>query len=220
MQFPPLEVEILQSLQHPRICQVREVIVGIDDVYLVTDFIPCGTLLAYCRESKQGIGEATCRAFMLDIITAVDYIHSRGIVHRDLKPDNFMVDNDWHVCITDFGLAAKLEGETLLDTACGTIEYAAPEIFWGEAYAGRPVDVWSIGVTLFAMATGRLPFRTPNDTVSVIYSWPHGSSASNSLKELVGAIFQVEPANRITIAAMRSYSWYVRSCFLLSTLSY
>jgi serine/threonine protein kinase len=203
-----LEIEILRDLHHPGICRLREVIGGPSDAFLVLDFIPNGTLLTYCQDSKKALGEATARAFILDIICTVQYLHDNNIVHRDLKLDNCLVDNDWRVCIADFGLAIRLIGDDLLGTHCGTLEYAAPEVFWGTPYAGRPADVWSIGVILFALVTGKLPFLSPQDTVNVKYSWPR-HLISNDLRHLLTKIFVEEPMERITLESLKRHQWFI-----------
>ncbi len=85
-------------------------------------------------------------------------MHKLGIVHRDLKPENVLMDGDMNVKIADFGLGTLYKNKELLETACGSPCYAAPEMIAGKKYCAVDVDVWSSGVTLFAMMCGFLPF--------------------------------------------------------------
>jgi 5'-AMP-activated protein kinase catalytic alpha subunit len=98
----------------------------------------------------------------MQIIDGVEYLHSKGIAHRDLKPENLLLDSHKKIKIVDFGLSNLYsEGETLV-TACGSPCYAAPEMIAGKRYNGIDVDIWSSGVTLYAMLVGYLPFEDPN----------------------------------------------------------
>lgn len=89
-------------------------------------------------------------------------MHSKGIAHRDLKPENLLLDSDKRIKIVDFGLSNQYTGDETLITACGSPCYAAPEMIAGKRYHGMHVDIWSSGVTLYAMLVGYLPFEDPN----------------------------------------------------------
>jgi 5'-AMP-activated protein kinase catalytic alpha subunit len=93
----------------------------------------------------------------------MDYLHSKNIAHRDLKPENLLLDSEKKVIkIVDFGLSNQFEDGSTLITACGSPCYAAPEMIAGKRYKGIDVDIWSSGVTLYAMLVGYLPFEDPN----------------------------------------------------------
>lgn len=90
-------------------------------------------------------------------------MHAHGVVHRDLKPENLLLDGKAsHLKIIDFGLSNMYSPEELLETACGSPCYAAPEMIAGKKYHGLKVDIWSCGVILYAMICGYLPFEDPN----------------------------------------------------------
>ncbi len=95
--------------------------------------------------------------------------------------DNCLLCNDGQIKITDFGLATRVSAPALLAHRCGTPEYSPPEMFWDAPYAPYPVDVWAMGVILFAMLVGKMPFASPQDTNAVRYRWPHGSHSKGKL---------------------------------------
>ena len=92
----------------------------------------------------------------------IEYLHRVGIAHRDLKPENLLLDQENNLKIVDFGLSNKYRPGELLRTACGSPCYAAPEMIIGRSYRGLDVDIWSSGVTLYAMLVGCLPFEDPD----------------------------------------------------------
>ena len=88
----------------------------------------------------------------------MEYTHAHKITHRDLKPENLLLDENNNIKLIDFGLSNSMKDSLALKTACGSPNYAAPEIISGKAYSGIEVDVWSCGVILYAMVCGSLPF--------------------------------------------------------------
>lgn len=98
------------------------------------------------------------RKFFQQIISALEYTHVHKIAHRDLKPENLLLDENQNIKLIDFGLANSMKDSYALKTACGSPNYAAPELISGKMYSGVEVDVWSCGVILYAMVCGSLPF--------------------------------------------------------------
>ncbi len=100
------------------------------------------------------------------LVGAVSYVHNLSCVHRDLKLENILLDKNENVKLCDFGFTREYEGKTnYLQTFCGTVCYSAPEMLRGEKYAGEKVDVWSLGIILYALLTGELPFDDDDDMV-------------------------------------------------------
>ena len=89
----------------------------------------------------------------------MDYLHQVNVCHRDLKPENFLLDHNNNLKIVDFGLSNTYNQGQTLTTACGSPMYAAPEVISGYPYSPKHYDVWSTGITLFAMMAGYLPFE-------------------------------------------------------------
>jgi len=143
--------------------------------------------------------------------SAVAYMHSVGIVHRDLKMENILLDDAGSVKIIDLGLGnffdMQPEGELkLLDTFCGSADYAAPELWEGSKYKGPEVDVWSLGVILYILTTGFLPFNDSTRVMSIAYRWPKTVKLSDSIKHLIGKIF-VTSDKRISMDELMKHPW-------------
>ena len=149
--------------------------------------------------------------YFRQIMTALDYCHSFNICHRDLKPENILLKSNGQIKIADFGMAALQQGPNhQLRTACGSPHYAAPELLRHQYYKGSAVDIWSMGVILYAMLAGRLPFDE-NDMATMLakakraeYRMPPHLSAE--AKDLIGRILVSQPAHRITMKQMWRHS--------------
>ncbi|KAH0622120.1 hypothetical protein JD844_024138 [Phrynosoma platyrhinos] len=154
------EPRIHQMIKHPNIVQLYETLETENSYYMVMELCLGGDLMDRICEKKK-LEEREVKKYMRQIITAVEHLHRHGIVHRDLKIENFLLDENNSIKIVDFGLSniMKFEGlsQELLNTQCGSPAYAAPELLAHKKY-GPKVDVWSIGVSMFAMLTGTLPF--------------------------------------------------------------
>ncbi|NXJ08755.1 HUNK kinase, partial [Odontophorus gujanensis] len=154
------EPRIHQMIKHPNVVQLYETLETDNSYYMVMELCLGGDLLDRICD-KQRLAEREVRRYTRQILSAVGYLHCHGIVHRDLKIENFLLDENNNIKIVDFGLSntVKFEGlsQELLHTQCGSPAYAAPELLAHRKY-GPKVDVWSIGVSMFAMLTGTLPF--------------------------------------------------------------
>ena len=141
-----------------------------------------GELFDYIVANSRLSELETCK-FYQQIISGIEYIHKLGVVHRDLKPENLLLDSNKNIKIVDFGLSNTYKQNELLQTACGSPCYAAPEMIAGHKYSGSRVDLWSSGVILFAMLSGYLPFEDPNTAdlykkiLNCEYETPAGVSA-------------------------------------------
>ena len=199
------ELDLMRFLNHPNIVHLYDVISGDEVCYLIMEFVDGGELLSYCCE-KGTLTEDVAREFFRDILGAVDYLHRKGIVHRDLKLENCLLDSNLRVKIIDFGLANfYLSG--MLKTSCGSADYAAPELFASTKYYGPPVDVWAMGVMLFAMLAGVFPFEEVQATLDGDYGWPPEIGVSDSAKLLVKDMFALNPDLRLTVEQIRRNDW-------------
>ena len=135
------------------------------------EYAPNGELFEYIVSRKR-LPEKEAAKFYLEILNGIEYLHSLNIVHRsliyifvlknkprELKPENFLIDENNSIKIVDFGLGNLYQDGQLLQTACGSPCYAAPEMIAGKKYKGVETDVWSSGIILFAMICGYLPFE-------------------------------------------------------------
>ena len=135
-----------------------------------------------------------------------------GVAHRDLKPENLLLDDNNNIKIVDFGLSNLYNSGETLKSACGSPCYAAPEMIRGVRYYGASVDIWAVGIIMYALICGFLPFEDKNTEklykkiLSGVFETP--IFLSKEAKDLLFKILNVDPKKRITIAEIRKHPWY------------
>ncbi|XP_022281317.1 maternal embryonic leucine zipper kinase isoform X5 [Canis lupus familiaris] len=162
------EIEALKNLRHQHICQLYHVLETANKIFMVLEYCPGGELFDYII-SQDRLSEEETRVVFRQILSAVAYVHSQGYAHRDLKPENLLFDEYHKLKLIDFGLCAKPKGnkDYHLQTCCGSLAYAAPELIQGKSYLGSEADVWSMGILLYVLMCGFLPFD--DDNVMALY---------------------------------------------------
>jgi len=210
------EVDILKRIQHPNIIAVVEIYETPRYLNLVMELATGGELFDSIV-SRGKYSEKDAASILQQVASACAYLHSIGIVHRDLKPENLLLESkgpDAKVKIADFGLSKIMEAQSVLQTACGTPGYVAPEVLIGEGY-NQEVDVWSIGVIMYILLCGFPPFYAENNSklfekiMAGTYSFPspYWDKVSASAKDLVKCMLVVDPKNRYTSAQVMEHPW-------------
>jgi serine/threonine protein kinase len=212
-------------LRHPHIVELKATLVDLDRkrVFMVMELCRGGELFDRIAECGS-LDEGSAKRYLYQISSALAHCHAASVYHRDLKPENILLTADGMVKVCDFGLAATLrqvheDASFLRHTKCGSIMYAAPEVLTATEHLGydaAPADVWSLGVIVYAMLTGALPFACANAERCTRYAMAvtHGmrpACEANHLSEqatqLLCGLLQVDPAKRMTVNHIMSSDW-------------
>ncbi|KAF7477281.1 Hypothetical predicted protein [Marmota monax] len=209
------EIDALKNLRHQHICQLYHVLETANKIFIVLEYCPGGELFDYII-SQDRLSEEETRVVFRQIVSAVAYVHSQGYAHRDLKPENLLFDENHKLKLIDFGLCAKPKGnkDYHLQTCCGSLAYAAPELIQGKSYLGSEADVWSMGILLYVLMCGFLPFD--DDNVMALYKKimrgkydvPKWLSPSSIL--LLQQMLQVDPKKRISMKNLLNHPWIMQ----------
>lgn len=203
------EISVFMQTEHPNICSLYHLSVYKQNLYLFMECVPNGTLLNYVNQ-HHGLNEQEACQLFLQLFSALRYLHSvHFLVHRDLKLENVLIDGNNTIKLTDFGLAGT-DYCNIMKTFVGTPGYTAPEVISGADY-DQKCDVWSLGVCLFAMITGTLPFTAQNTNYRLLVdeatSMTFPGTFSPSLIDLFRKLFTVKPANRPSLMQLQSHPW-------------
>ena len=195
------EIQIIKMLHHPNIVRIFETIEDSNYLYLVFEYIKGGSLFEYLNSRPhKKLDEGEVKRIFRQIVSTVQYCHKQNVAHRDLKLENILLDEKHNVKIIDFGFAVIVNTVCKLDLVCGTTLYMAPEIVNHKDYWGPPVDVWSLGVILYVMLSGRFPFTGSNSAtinkniVKGSYIMPR--EISTSAQNLIAKLLSIDPENR------------------------
>jgi serine/threonine protein kinase len=205
------EIHHHRQFIHPHIARLYEVIVTESLVWLVLEYCPGDEL--YNQLLKTGAMEPEkVQKIFTQLVGAVSYVHGKSCVHRDLKLENILLDKHENVKLVDFGFTREYEGKSnYLQTWCGTVCYSAPEMIKGEKYAGEKVDVWSLGIILYALLCGELPFDDDDETATknkILKEEPKYPEHLPPLaKELIMSMLSKRPLLRPTLADILQHPW-------------
>ncbi|KAI5089470.1 serine/threonine-protein kinase SIK2 isoform 1, partial [Silurus meridionalis] len=207
------EVEIMKLLDHPHIIKLYQVMETKNMLYLVTEFAKNGEIFDYLATHGR-LSEAEARRKFWQILSAVEYCHERSIVHRDLKAENLLLDANMNIKIADFGFGNFFQPGQPLATWCGSPPYAAPEVFEGQKYEGPQLDIWSMGVVLYVLVCGALPFDGPSLPVlrqRVLegrFRIPY--FMTEDCEHLIRRMLVLDPAKRLALSQIRQHRWMVQ----------
>ncbi|CAH8569456.1 unnamed protein product [Dicrocoelium dendriticum] len=202
------EIAIMKLTNHPNIVRLLEIIENEDVLCLVMEYASGGEIFDYLVSNGR-MREKEARAKFRQLLSAIQYCHSKRIVHRDLKAENILLDSNLNVKVADFGLANMFEYDQRLTTFCGSPPYAAPELFLGIPYYGPGVDIWSLGVILFTLVLGHLPFDARDlrelrmKIIGLNYTIPRGA-VSLECEALLRKMLVLDPKDRSSLKVSMS----------------
>ncbi|XP_033757951.1 serine/threonine-protein kinase SIK1-like [Pecten maximus] len=204
------EVQIMKLLSHPNIIKLYQVMETKNMLYLVSEYAPNGEIFDYIARHGR-MTELEARKKFWQIILAVEYCHNHHVVHRDLKAENLLLDANMNIKIADFGFGNFFKTGEHLATWCGSPPYAAPEVFEGKKYLGPQIDIWSLGVVLYVLVCGALPFDGHNlqmlrdRVLSGRFRIPF--FMSTECESLIRRMLVLDPSKRLTIGQIKKHKW-------------
>ena len=204
------ELSVLSRLSHPNIVRLYDIIHTNKHIYILMEIAELGDLGTYIEENGPR-GEEEAKKMFAQLLSAVTYLHSLGIAHRDIKPPNILISADHTLKLADFGLSAIYSPGSQLLTACGSPCYACPEIIQGKGYNPSMADVWSLGITLYYILFGILPFDQSSkdllyaQILECKYSIP--CTVSPQCTDILNSIFRVDPGERISLSSLSIHPW-------------
>ncbi|KAJ1793367.1 Serine/threonine-protein kinase 36 [Coemansia sp. RSA 2399] len=209
------EMRLLQQLDHPHIIRLIEYFETDTDIYIVTELCKCD-LAVYLKRNGGYLKLETVRNIALQLVAALQYLHSLGVVHHDIKLPNALISLDGRIKLCDLGLATQLTKDgrpTYVHALKGTPLYMAPEMLLKVRYTNK-ADLWSLGVVIYELYVGRTPFRTDSladlkhNIIEEDIIWP--KQIPSQLKSFLDGLLQRDPAKRAPWRRLR------RHIFLLS----
>lgn len=196
----------------PFMAQLRYAFQTSSCLYLITDFYEGGDLFSFLRAHHNDVRESQAIRIIAEVILALQSMHEMGIVYRDLKPENVLLDREGHVRLADLGLAKLLDRDNdyLTSTICGSLSYAAPEMLSEKQY-GIGFDMWTLGVFIYQVLTGDMPFDTENRSrQEILEDQRKAEIPMNGLSEdgyaLVCALLRVNPLRRPTCQDLQKFA--------------
>ncbi|KAJ3219858.1 hypothetical protein HDU67_009046 [Dinochytrium kinnereticum] len=207
------EKTLLQSIRHPFIVELVATFQDSRHLYLVLEYISGGDLFTHLRRNRR-FSESVARFYTVELVLAMEHIHSKGIIYRDLKPENILLDKDGHIKIADFGFARIIHSRESALTFCGTPAYMAPEIILKVGYT-KAVDWWSLGIVSYELQAGYSPFQaeTPIQIYEKIVDgkmrWSSQIGAVS--KDILKRLLEMDPHIRMGAEGakeVKAHSWF------------
>jgi serine/threonine protein kinase len=206
------EIKILQTIEHPNLVKFFEFFES-DHYYLIVMEYIEGETLSQLINSNSVLTECQARRIFTQLIELTSFLHQNNIFHRDIKPDNIIVQPDLNIKLIDFGLSSS--NPNFLSTFCGSFRYAAPECILCQPYKGSSADMWSLGVILYLMITGNLPWRESNvkritnKIINAKFQIP--KETPFLCADLISHLLLKDPSQRLTVEEVKKHQWLMKS---------
>ncbi|ORX92543.1 Pkinase-domain-containing protein [Basidiobolus meristosporus CBS 931.73] len=214
------EIQMLKTLDHPNVVGFYESFETDTHFVLVLEYVQDGDLFDYVANHANEYCESKVQEIFKHIVDAVEYLHSKNICHRDLKLENILIQESSEgalsIKITDLGLAEFVDNNSTLTTRCGSEEYTAPEVILGQPCNGFKADVWSLGVILYTMLVGYLPFSMDGSQsrrsffyriANADYRLPRDRTISPEASDLLRILLQSNPKKRLEVSEIKKHPW-------------
>ena len=206
------EINILKRIRHKNVIQLYEIMESKSNLYIVMEYCENKELFDYIVSKKFLKEKEACRFFQ-QIIDGVEYLHLSNITHRDLKPENLLLDKNFRIKISDFGLSYIGKNiDSLLDTPCGTPSYAPPEMLRGEKYNGVYSDIWSCGIILYTMLVGNLPCAESKEELIyeniINHNYYYPDYISKEAVDLIENMLKINPRERYDFEQIKAHPWF------------
>lgn len=201
------EIDIMRQLtqlDNPYIIKLLDFIETSEEFHIFLEYVSGGELVALILKNK-GLNEVHTHKLFLQILSAIRCCHSNKIIHRDIKLQNILLDHNRNIKLIDFGLSNFTQEGVFRDTFCGTPAYASPEILLGNKYSGPEVDLWSLGVVLYAMLTSEFPFTTISDILKGKFKEP--TNVTQECVDLLQRVLRVNKDERETLQGVLDHPW-------------
>lgn len=206
------EIDIMRHLSHKNIVHLYQVMESDSFMYIITEFAANGEIFDWLVSNKKMPENQAAKTFS-QILNAVNYCHLKNVVHRDLKAENLLLDHDGNIKLADFGFSNYYTPGGPLSTWCGSPPYAAPELFEGKQYDGPKADIWSLGVILYVLVSGSLPFdgQTLQDLRSRVVSCQYRIPffLSQECEHLIRGLLVMDPSRRLSLDQISKHKWLV-----------
>ncbi|KAI9818476.1 MAG: hypothetical protein M1827_000535 [Pycnora praestabilis] len=215
------EIAIMKKLNHPNLVSLIEVLddPNEDSLYMVLEMCKKGVIMKVGLEEKSDpYDDESCRCWFRDMILGIEYLHAQGVVHRDIKPDNCLLTDDDVLKIVDFGVSEMFEktSEMLTAKSAGSPAFLPPELCVARhgGISGKAADIWSMGITLYCLRYGAIPFEKPGvlDLYESIKSDPiqYGPECDPDFKDLISKLLEKDPSKRIHMEDLREHPWVTK----------